>query len=116
MENGRWHKSDLFGYEELAEPVTAAPPAKTNVESLGVPLCAPPYGAAGSLSQNPDRLLQHKFSATWGIHSHAVGPLPERRGAGRAAGAKQLPNLQSNVLLRFGSIFTILSLEMQKIM
>lgn len=116
LENGRWHKPDLFGYEELAEPVTAAPPAKTNMESLAVPLCDPPYGAAGSLSQNPERPLQHKLSATWGIHSHAVGPLPERRGTGLAAGAKQLPNLLSNVLLRFGSIFTILSLEMQKIM
>lgn len=35
LENGRWYKLDLFGYEGLAETVTSALLAKTNVEELG---------------------------------------------------------------------------------
>ena len=35
LENGRWYKLDLFGYEGLAETVTSALLAKTNVEKLG---------------------------------------------------------------------------------
>lgn len=34
-EDGRWYKLDLFGYEGLAETVTSALLAKTNVETLG---------------------------------------------------------------------------------
>lgn len=34
-EDGRWYKLDLFGYEGLAETVTSALLAKTNVEALG---------------------------------------------------------------------------------
>ena len=35
LDNGRWYKLDLFGYEGLAETVTSSLLAKTNVESLG---------------------------------------------------------------------------------
>ena len=35
LENGRWYKLDLFGYEGLAETVTSALLAKTNVKKLG---------------------------------------------------------------------------------
>ena len=35
LENGRWYKLDLFGYEGLAETVSSALLEKTNVEELG---------------------------------------------------------------------------------
>lgn len=35
LEDGRWYKLDLFGYEGLAETVTSALLARTNVEALG---------------------------------------------------------------------------------
>ena len=35
LDNCRWYKLDLFGYEGLAETVTSSLLAKTNVESLG---------------------------------------------------------------------------------
>lgn len=35
LDNGRWYKLDLFGYEGLAETVTSSLLAKTNVEALG---------------------------------------------------------------------------------
>lgn len=35
LDNGRWYKLDLFGYEGLAETVTSSLLAKTNVEVLG---------------------------------------------------------------------------------
>lgn len=34
LENGRWYKLDLFGYEGLAETVSSALLEKTNVEEL----------------------------------------------------------------------------------
>ena len=35
LDNGRWYKLDLFGYEGLAETVSSSLLAKTNMESLG---------------------------------------------------------------------------------
>ena len=35
LADGRWYKLDLFGYEGLAEAVTAALLAQTNTDALG---------------------------------------------------------------------------------
>ena len=35
LENGRWYKLDLFGYEGLAETVTSRLLRQTNAEQLG---------------------------------------------------------------------------------
>ena len=119
-ENDRWYKLDLFGYEGLAETVTSALLAKTNVKELGFRTV--PY--------RMERLEVHRrtrngcSSPNFLMPGAAIVTLSQllRKGVGPdwQTAAGRLPNLRSRVqwmaeqateltgLARFGEYLTLL--------
>jgi hypothetical protein len=120
QENGRWYKLDLFGYEGLAETVTSALLAQTNVGALGFQY----------VTYRMEKLEVHRHvrlgcsSADFLAPGDAIMTVSEllKKGVGPdwQSAAKKQPNLQSKIgwmvdqvtgltgLDRFGGYLTLL--------